>query len=169
MSEVRATVPPMTSPGAHDFDFIHGTWTVHNRKLRDVADPACEEWFEFDATSEAFPVLHGFGHVDRMEVPEAPDGPGFEGMTLRLFDPALDTWSIYWSSTRAPGRLDPPVVGRFTDGRGIFECDDEVAGRSVRLRFQWTADDSSPEWRQFFSYDSGATWRENWVMTFSRR
>ena len=39
----------MTSPGAAAFDFIHGTWTVHNRKLRDVTDPACDEWVEFDA------------------------------------------------------------------------------------------------------------------------
>jgi len=90
-------------------------------------------------------------------------------MTLRLFDPALDTWSIWWSSTRAPGHLDPPVVGRFTDAQGVFECDDVVGGRPVRLRFRWTADDDAPEWRQFFSYDSGATWRENWQMSFSRR
>ena len=162
-------VRAMTTPGAHAFDFIHGRWTVHNRKLRDVADPACDEWVEFDATSEAFPVLHGYGHIDRMEVPKAPDGPGFEGMTLRLFDPTLDTWSIWWSSTRTPGRLDPPVVGRFTDGQGIFECDDVVGGRPVRLRFRWTADDEAPMWRQFFSYDAGATWRENWQMSFSRR
>jgi hypothetical protein len=154
--------------GAHDFDFIYGSWTVQNRKLRDVTDQACEEWVEFDATSEAFPVLHGVGHIDRMEVPRAPDGPGFEGMTLRLFDPSLDTWSIWWSSTRAPGRLDPPVVGRFTDGRGVFEGDDEVAGRPIRLRFEWTADPAAPRWQQEFSYDGGATWTLNWVMTFTR-
>jgi hypothetical protein len=154
--------------GAHSFDFIHGSWTVRNRKLRDVTDPACDEWVEFDATSDVVPVLHGGGHVDRMEVPEAPDGPGFEGLTLRLFDPAQDTWSIWWSSTRAPGRLDPPLVGRFTDGRGIFEGDDVVGGRPVRLRFQWTAG-ASPRWQQEFSYDGGITWRENWRMTFSRR
>src|SRR5215213_7236048 len=77
----------MTTPAAQAFDFIHGTWTVHNRKLRDVADPACDEWVEFSASSEAFPVLQGVGHLDRMTVPEAPDGPAFEGLTLRLFDP----------------------------------------------------------------------------------
>ncbi|WP_209309090.1 hypothetical protein [Blastococcus sp. CT_GayMR16] len=121
--------------GARDFDFLFGRWSVHNRKLRDVTDPACEEWVEFDASSEVFPVLHGAGHIDRMDVPQAPDGPGFEGLTLRLFDPSLESWSIFWSSTRAPGRLDPPVVGRFTDGHGVFECDDVVAGRPVRLRF----------------------------------
>jgi hypothetical protein len=168
MSELRATVPPMTSAGAHAFDFIHGSWNVHNRKLRDVTDPACEEWVEFDATSEAFPVLHGSGHIDRMEVPRAPDGPGFEGMTLRLFDPSLDTWSIWWSSTRSPGRLDPPVVGRFTDGIGVFEGEDVLADRPVRLRFEWRADPDRPVWQQFFSWDDGASWLPNWTMTLSR-
>ena len=155
--------------GRHDFDFLFGAWQIANRRRVNPLTEGDDEWVEFDATSEAFPVLRGGGHLDRMTVLDAPDGPPFEGMTLRLFDPALDTWSIWWSSTRAPGRLDPPVVGRFSDGRGVFECDDVVAGRPVRLRFQWTADDRTPEWRQFFSYDSGATWRENWVMTFSRR
>jgi hypothetical protein len=169
LSVVGAMVRDMTSSGGDDFAFIYGSWTVHNRKLRDVTDPACEEWVEFHATSEVFPVLHGLGHIDRMDVPEPPDGPAFEGMTLRLFDPSLDTWSIFWSSTRAPGRLDPPVVGRFTGGRGIFECEDEIGGRPVRVRFQWTADGPTPEWRQSFSYDFGSTWRENWRMTFSRR
>jgi hypothetical protein len=67
--------------GRRDFDFIFGRWTVHNGKLIDVADPACEEWLEFTASSEAFPVLDGFGHVGRrvgvrfewlLEDPESP-------------------------------------------------------------------------------------------------
>jgi hypothetical protein len=154
--------------GAQDFDFIHGTWLVANRKLRDGADPACTEWVEFDATSEAVPVLQGGGHLDRMTVPAAPDGPPFEGMTLRLFDPEADLWRIWWSSTRAPGRLDPPLVGRFADGRGVFEGDDVVGGRPVRLRFEWLSA-GFPRWQQEFSYDGGATWYLNWVMTFTRR
>jgi hypothetical protein len=158
----------MTTPAAHAFDFIHGRWTVQNRKLRDVTDPACEEWVEFGATSEVFPVLHGVGHIDRMDVPEAPDGPPFEGLTLRLFDPSEETWSIWWSSTRAPGRLDPPVVGRFTHGHGVFRCDDVIGDRPVRVRFEWLADRPSPRWQQSFSYDEGATWYLNWVMDFTR-
>ena len=159
----------MTTSGADDFAFIQGSWTVRNRKLRDVTDPSCEEWVEFDATSEVGPVLDGWGHIDRMTVPDPPDGPAFEGFTLRLFEPTEQTWRIWWSSTRAPGRLDPPVVGRFTGGRGVFECDDVLARRPVRVRFEWLPDDRTPQWRQSFSYDSGATWRENWRMEFSRR
>jgi hypothetical protein len=158
----------MTTPAAHAFDFIYGRWSVHNRKLRDVTDPACEEWVEFGATSEVFPVLHGVGHIDRMDVPDAPDGPPFEGLTLRLFDPSRGTWSIWWSSTRAPGRLEPPVVGRFTGEHGVFDCDDVLAGRPARVRFEWLAERPSPRWQQSFSYDGGATWRLNWVMRFTR-
>ena len=41
----------------HDFDFIFGEWVVHNRKLRDVTDPACADWVEFEAISERGGVL----------------------------------------------------------------------------------------------------------------
>jgi len=158
----------MTSNGARDFDFIYGHWVVHNTKLRDVTDPECEDWVEFDATSEAFPVLHGLGHIDRIYVPDPPDGEPFEGLTLRIFDPVTALWSIWWSSTRTPGRLDPPMTGRFTDGHGVFEGSDMVGGRSVMLRFDWHADPSTPVWEQSFSEDSGATWRVNWRMTLTR-
>ncbi|NEK58475.1 hypothetical protein GCU56_11380 [Geodermatophilus sabuli] len=158
----------MRTPGADGFDLVFGRWQVHDRQLRDDTDPVCEEWVEFDATSEAFPVLHGLGHVDRITVPDPPEGPAFEGMTLRPFDPSTSTWSIHWSSTRTPGRLDPPVVGRFTDRLGVFEGEDVLAGRPVRLRFEWRVDADRPSWHQSFSWDGGGTWRENWTMTLSR-
>jgi len=155
----------MTDNGLHAFDFLYGRWVVHNRKLRDVTDPSCDEWVEFEASSEAFPVLDGIGHVDRMHVPAPPDGEPFEGFTLRLFDPAAGTWSIWWSSTRAPGRLDPPVVGKFTAGLGVSDCEDVIGGRPVKVRFEWCRTDPlSPTWQQSFSYDSGRTWKVNWVM-----
>lgn len=158
----------MTTNGAHAFDFIYGRWQVHNRKLRDVTDPSCQEWVEFEATSEAFPVLHGTGHIDRIHVPNPADGEPFEGLTLRMFDPAADTWSIWWSSTRAPGHLDPPVVGHFNGTHGIFNCEDTIAGRTVMVRFEWHADPASPAWQQSFSHDAGKNWELNWVMNLQR-
>lgn len=105
----------MADDGRNQFDFIFGRWIVRNRKLVDVTDPECKDWVEFEGSSEAFPVLDGYGHVDRMYVTDPPDGESFEGFTLRLFDPASRTWKIWWSSTRAPGVLDPPVEGRFEE------------------------------------------------------
>jgi hypothetical protein len=159
----------MQATQSRAFEFIYGTWTVHNRKLRNVADPACEEWVEFEASSDVFPILEGIGHVDRMYVPQPSDGDPFEGFTLRLFDPSTETWSIWWSSTRSPGQLEPPVVGQFVNDLGTFECDDVVGGYAVKVRFTWQADEMAPTWRQSFSYDSGSTWKLNWEMTFTRR
>jgi hypothetical protein len=154
---------------AHAFEFLHGSWEIHNTKLRDTTDPACTEWHEFDATSEVIPILNGIGQIDRMTVPAPPDGPAFEGFTLRLFDPVTSTWSIWWSSTRLPGRLDPPVRGTWVDAVGRFECDDVIAGRPTRVRFEWRRDNPhAPTWEQFFSYDHGQTWAPNWLMQFKR-
>lgn len=159
----------MPDDGRSDFDFIFGSWIIRNRKLVDVADPACEDWVEFEASSEAFPILDRYGHVDRMFVQDPPDGESFEGFTLRLFDPASRTWKIWWSSTRAPGILDPPVEGRFEGDRGVFDCEAEIAGRIVGVRFEWlTADSDAPAWQQSFSHDGGQTWKLNWVMNLQR-
>jgi hypothetical protein len=92
----------------------------------------------------------------------------FSGFTLRTFDLARGLWSIYWvSSTR--GVLEPPVVGRFENGRGVFEGDDTDEGRATRVRFVWDAiTPDSARWRQAFSDDGGLTWETNWVMVFTR-
>lgn len=153
--------PPID--GRSDFDFIFGRWRVHNRKLADVTDPGCQEWIEFNATAEAVPILNGLGHIDRIWTDT------FEGFTLRQFDPEAGVWRIWWASSARPGHLDPPVEGAFSDGRGRFFCDDILAGRAVKIRFEWTT--PTPEtarWEQAFSYDGGATWRVNWTMDLAR-
>jgi hypothetical protein len=164
---LRNSVTMKTSQ-SRAFEFVYGNWTVHNQKLRNVADPTCGEWVEFDATSEVVPILDGIGRIDRMHVPRPLDGDPFEGFTLRLFDPSTQTWSIWWSSTRALGRLEPPVVGQFAGDHGTFECDDVVGGREVTVRFEWLADAVAPIWRQSFSYDHGQSWKMNWEMKFVR-
>ncbi|WP_411700108.1 hypothetical protein [Conyzicola sp.] len=154
----------------HDFDFIFGEWNIHNCKLADVTDPGCTEWIEFEATGHAEPVFGGLGHIDRMFVPTSAAVAGFEGLTIRQFDPATRVWRIWWASSRAPGHIDPPMEGVWADGRGVFYGDDVIGGRAVKLRFEWTTDDTdSATWQQSFSYDDGVTWGLNWVMEFSRR
>lgn len=149
-----------------DFDFLPGRWHVANRRLVDTLDPTCEEWDEFEATSDAQAILGGGGNMDQFHVPAT----GYRGYSLRLYDPDADVWRIWWASNARPGRLDPPVEGRFLpDGTARFEGDDELEGKAIGVRFVWsdiTAD--AARWEQFFSFDAGATWTSNWVMELTR-
>jgi hypothetical protein len=166
-------VPDMTeiSNGAHDFDFFHGRWHVAGRKLRDTLDRHCTEWVEFEGIGECRPILGGLGNVDTLDVASFPPaGEPMHGATLRMFHPATATWSIWWMSTRLPGHLDPPVVGRWEGSRGIFEGPDEYNGRKFLVRYEWdNLGDGKALWAQRFSWDDGATWDDlNYTMTHTR-
>jgi hypothetical protein len=100
------------------------------------------EWVEFEASQTAEPVLDGLGNTDRFATDQFPGVGSFRGMTLRLFDPDERVWRIRWASTTRPGHLDPPIVGRFVDGEGVFDCDDELDGRPIKVRFVWKRHDS---------------------------
>ena len=148
---------------ARDFDFYVGTWAIHNRRLRKPL-AGSSEWYEFEATSEARMVLAGTGNFDEFEAPSE----GISGLTLRLFDPKGDEWSLYWASSRG-GPLDPPVVGRIDGDRGEFFADDEYEGQPIRVVYVWSEiTPSSARWEQAFSPDGGETWETNWIMESTR-
>ena len=152
--------------GEHDFDFLHGGWTVRHRKLRRRLQ-GCDDWDEFDGTLDAWPTLAGAGNVDDNYLDD-PAG-AYRAMAMRSVDPVDGTWSIWWLDGRMPRRLDPPLVGRFVDGVGTFVCDDSLDGRPIVVRFQWLDTlTSCPRWEQAFSADGGATWETNWLMWFTR-
>lgn len=149
----------------HDFDFLFGSWKIHNRYLNGRLRQSTE-WLEFDARSEVRPLLDGFGHLDCYST--VRDGQPFEGITLRLFDPATGEWLIHWADSRRAHRLLPPMVGRFTGDVGEFFGDETVDGKDVLCRFLWTRAAGLPRWEQAFSDDGGTTWETNWIMTFTR-
>jgi hypothetical protein len=151
----------------HDFDFLHGSWNVHNRYLKGRMRHSTE-WIEFDAQSDVQPLLNGLGQLDRYRA--VRDGNAIEGVTLRLFNPATGEWSLHWADTVNPGVLLPPMVGRFNGDVGEFFGDELVDGKKVLCRFYWTrTNPDSPRWEQAFSDDGGKTWETNWIMTFTRR
>lgn len=153
-----------TSP---DFDFLIGKWKVHHRRLKERL-AGCTEWVEFEGTCAAQKILDGQGNFDD-NVLHTPDGP-YRAAAMRCYDPESGTWAIWWLDARFPkGPVDPPMVGKFTDGEGLFLADDTFKGRPIRVRFRWIDTKSpSPRWEQAFSEDGGKTWETNWEMVFTR-
>jgi hypothetical protein len=158
-------ITPSASSSQHDFDFLQGRWQVYNRKLKTRLND-CTEWTEFPATQELRKILQGMGNTDIFAAEF--DGKPFEGMTLRLFNPATRLWSIYWADSNAV-TMDPPVQGSFHEKVGHFITRDTFNGREILVRFKWDATDpEKPVWSQAFSADNGDTWEWNWFMYFCR-
>ena len=150
---------------AQDFDFWLGSWTVHNRRLRERL-AGSDDWDEFEASSVARPLLSGLGNEDEFRTDF--DG-GFVGTSLRFFDAETRLWWIYWADSRRSGALDPPVVGAFDGDVGIFVGEDTFEGRPTLVRFVWSGVTTpTPRWEQAYSDDGGETWETNWIMEFAR-
>jgi hypothetical protein len=150
--------------GRRDFDFYFGRWRLRNERLKERL-AGCQEWEAFESTQQCRPLLGGLGNLDDFETDW---GGGYKGMTLRLFQPATRQWSIYWASNR-DGVLEPPVLGRFEGGVGVFFGRDEHRGTPVLVRFVWSQITAhSAHWAQAFSTDEGKTWEENWRMAMTR-
>ncbi|MFD8701135.1 hypothetical protein ACFV1W_00750 [Kitasatospora sp. NPDC059648] len=147
----------------NDFDFLHGSWDVANRRL---TAPLSGDgtWEEFPGHSVIRPLLGGAGNIDEITFPTR----GRRGVTLRLFDRETGQWSIHWSDSRT-GRLDPPVIGGFTGDRGDFHGEDTLDGRPIRVHFTWyRLGPDSARWEQEFSADGGRSWELNWTMDLTR-
>jgi hypothetical protein len=148
-----------------DFDFLHGNWRIHNRRLKHPLSGS-NEWYEFAGSSSERPLWDGDANVEELTA-DLPTGR-LRGIALRLYDPSAKQWSIHWSSS-ATGTLDAPMIGAFEDGRGLFFGQDRIAGRTVLLRFIWTSESRDRcRWEQAFSDDGGTTWETNWIMDFTR-
>lgn len=146
------------------FNFLIGSWDLANRRLKEPLTGSTE-WYEFPSTAESISLLGGAANMDEMSMPTL----GFSGVTLRLYNAERDEWSLYWISSRRLV-LDPPVVGRFTDGVGTFYGDDTHEGRPIRVRFLWSKiTPTSAHWEQAFSVDDGKTWETNWMNDLTRR
>jgi hypothetical protein len=147
----------------NDFDFLVGHWTLTNRRRREFLT-GCDEWDEFPATSKCERLFDGAANIDWITFSTLASS----GLTLRLFDPGRQEWSLYWASSR-DGILQPPVVGNFIHDEGTFYGDDTFKGRVIRVRYIWSdVITNSPLWEQAFSTDNEQTWETNWTMTFAR-
>ncbi len=149
----------------HDFDFLVGHWHIKNKRLIKYLQGS-NEWETFEATGTMSLILYGMGKIDDFTPKNWK--PGFVGMSLRLFNPKTQQWSIYWADNdRAV--LDPPVIGKFSKGVGIFEGSNTLRGKPILMRFIWSnITPTSAQWEQEFSSNNGQTWEKNWTMEFTR-
>ena len=165
-SPVIVPSPEALHDGAHDFDFLHGVWRIHNRKLRHPLTGS-SDWYEFEGRSTERPLWDGNANIEEYDA-TLPDGTRLRGLALRLYNPAARRWTIHWSNS-ANGTLDPPMSGTFRDGVGTFYSHEDYQGRMILVRFFWTRPGpGSARWEQAFSADGGRTWETNWIMDFQR-
>ncbi len=160
----QAAVP--SQDGSQDFDFLYGTWKMHNRRLVKRLQ-GCQEWVEFESTNECHPLPGGMGNQD---IYRSDYWPNFVGLTFRFYNPENGKWSLYWIDNRnSPGVMQPPVVGSFHEGVGLFEGPDLFNGKPILVRFIWTVlGEGRARWEQDFSPDNGKSWERNWIIEFTR-
>ena len=161
-----AAAPEPPRDGVHDFDFLHGTWRIHNRKLRDRLSGSTD-WYEFEGRSIERPLWGGRANIEEYDA-TLPDGSEIHGLALRLYDVKTQRWTIHWSSS-ATGTLEPTMTGTFRNGLGEFFSHEDFQGRMILVRFHWTNPaPGAARWEQAFSADGGRTWETNWIMEFTR-
>jgi len=150
-------------PEIHDFDFVHGRWTIANRRLK-IRGVGGDVWDEFPSTSWCEPRLGGVANIEQVDCPAR----GWMGMAVRTLDVATRQWSVHWVNS-LDGVVQPPVRGRFNADGCVLEGPDTDGARPVIARYIWShITPDSARWTQAFSYDGGATWEVNWVMDFTR-
>lgn len=146
---------------AHDFDFHVGTWSTHvRRRVKPLTGSTT--WVEMKGTTVVRKVWDGRANLVELVA------PGFEGLSLRLYNPQSKQWSLNFASS-SDGTLTPPTIGGFRDGRGEFYAQETLNGRAIFVRFvisDITAD--SVRFEQAFSEDGGKSWEVNWIAVDTR-
>ncbi len=157
--------PTSRRDGQHDFDFEIGRWKTHLSRLVHPLTGSTT-WVEYDGTTVVRPVWNGRANLVEL----GADGPGghFEGLSLRLYNPASRQWSLNFASS-STGVLAQPSIGEFKNEGGEFYDQETLNGRAILVRFvimPITAD--SCRFEQAYSDDGGKTWEVNWIATDTR-
>jgi len=157
--------PEAKHDGQHDFDFEHGTWKIHLKRLLHPLTGS-QTWTEFDGISYTQKVWDGRANLEQFET--SGSAGQIEGMTLRLYSPESHQWSIYWATSKN-GVFGIPTVGEFRNGQGEFYDQEAINGRTILAQFIWSRITSnSAHFEQSFSDDGGKTWEVNWITDQTR-
>lgn len=151
----------VTGKGPGDFDFLTGEWTIKHRKF-DTSGPNGK--IEKNGSATVRRVLNGAASIEELR-----DGDGkMFGMGVRVWRPEANVWADHWTAA-ADGVVNPPQLGRFIDGAGIFLADDEMDGKPVMVRAVWDKiTPTSCRWYQIMSRNGGKDWDYGWYMDWTR-
>ncbi len=124
-----------------------GEWEVGNRSLIESTG----EWVEGRFRWAFAWILGGRGVQD---VIASPDGHA-RGTTVRILDPALEAWRVYWFGVAGGDYCDLRAV---PDGRDAIRLDGvQTDGRRIHWQFSDITVDSFT-WEGRVSNDGGASW-----------
>lgn len=165
-SKANVAPNPDHHDGQRDFDFEFGRWKVHLKRLVHPLSDS-KQWKEYDGTCAVSTVWNG--RANFVEFEAANNGDRIEGLSVRLFDPHIHQWSIWWANA-AEGILDRiPMAGTFENGRGEFSSFQQIEGRWVLVRFVFsTITATAMHGEQSYSLDGGKTWEPNWIEDLTR-
>ncbi|WP_285746538.1 hypothetical protein [Lentzea sp. NBRC 105346] len=155
-----------STDGQRDFDWEIGTWCTSVRVLAEPLSESPDQWLQFTGTSVVRPLLDRRANV--VELAVSGTNGRIEGLSLRLYEPQAQRWSLTFVNIR-DGLLTPAVYGGFHDGVGEFFGDDQLGGRPIKVRFlihRQGAD--TARFEQAFSADGGTTWETNWIAVDTR-
>lgn len=149
----------------HAFDFENGTWSIDVQKLASPAGGP-PTWVRPRGYLHIVRKLWDGASLAQLEVTQP--SPHFLGLMLRMYDAKTQQWSVYWGGADS-GALDPPLIGGFTNGRGVFENHETIGGRDVLIRVVYSnITPASFHTEQALSTDGGKTWETNLIQTFRR-
>jgi hypothetical protein len=155
---------PMTDT-ARDFDFHLGSWSTELSRLVSPLSGSTE-WAEYRGTTVVRPVWGGAANLVELDV--AGSSGRIQALSLRLYDPTTQHWSLHSASIRGGG-ISPPGIGQFKDGRGVFVSEESLGDRPILVRFVISDIlSTSVRFEQAFSDDDGASWEVNWIATDTR-
>src|SRR5215211_4669283 len=81
--------------GQHDFDFEIGTWKTHLRRLQRPLSGSTN-WLEYEGTTVVSKVLDGRANLVELNVNGLAGG--FDGLSLRLYNPQSRQWSLNFAN-----------------------------------------------------------------------
>jgi hypothetical protein len=151
----------LTGKGPGDFDFLTGEWRIKLRNF-DTSGPGGKK--ERDASATIYRVMNGMGSIEELR-----NGDGsMWGMGVRVWHNEEKKWADHWTSAQ-DGVVNPPQLGQFIDGAGVFLLDDTDEGKPIKIKAVW--DQITPQscrWYQIISRDQGTTWEYGYYMDWTR-